>query len=255
MLIGQPAAGAKVPVGDLIKDTDTANFMTDVIEVSKSTPVIVDFWAPWCGPCKQLGPLLERLVKEYAGKVRLVKINVDENQELAAQFRVQSIPAVYGFRDGQPVDGFMGTLPESQLKQFVDRLAGSEGSMVDTALQHADTLVGEGQHDEALAIYQEILAEEPTHIKALAGALRSYLALGQADKAREMLAKLPEQIKNATEIKGVQAALDVEAATAKADAGAITALESKIAADPKDMQARLDLAMARYGAGAREQAP
>lgn len=255
MLIGQPAEGAKGPVGDVIKDTDTANFMADVVDASKETPVIVDFWAPWCGPCKQLTPLLEKLVKQYAGKVRMVKINVDENQQLAQQFRVQSIPAVYGFRDGQPVDGFMGALPESQLKQFFDRLTGNQGSMIDEALQHAETLVAEGQPDQALMVYQEILEQEPTHVKALAGALRLYVSLGQPDAAREALAQLPDNVKNATEIKSVQAMLDVQAATANAgDAGAIAALESKVAADPKDMQSRFDLAMARYGAGDREQA-
>lgn len=255
MLIGQPAEGAHVPAGDLVKDTDTASFMADVIDASKTTPVIVDFWAPWCGPCKQLGPLLERLVKQYAGKVRLVKINVDENQQLAAQFRVQSIPAVYGFRDGQPVDGFMGALPEGQLKQFIERLTGNQGSMIDEALQHAETLVAEGQPDQALTVYQEILEQEPTHVKALAGALRLYITLGQADAAREALASLPEQIKNAAEIKGVQAILDVQAATANAgDASVLAALESKVASDPKDLQSRFDLAMARYGTGEREQA-
>ena len=126
MLIGQPGPGAAG--ADLIKDTTTDSFLADVMEASKTVPVIVDFWAPWCGPCKQLTPMLERLVKQYAGKVKLVKINVDENQELAMQFRVQSIPAVYGFKDGRPVDGFMGGLPENQLKQFIERLTGGGGS-------------------------------------------------------------------------------------------------------------------------------
>ncbi len=257
MLIGQPTEGApsQPPMGDLIKETDTANFMVDVVDVSQQVPVIVDFWAPWCGPCKQLGPLLERLVKQYAGKVRMVKINVDENQQLAQQFRVQSIPAVYGFKNGQPVDGFMGALPESQLKQFIDRLTGNQGSMIDEALLEAESFVTEGQLDQALTVYQEILAQEPTHVKALAGALRCYLALDQVDIAREVIAKLPDQIKNAPEIAGVQAALDVKAATANVgDASAIAELEAKVAADPKDMQARLDLAMARYGSGAHEKA-
>ncbi len=256
MLIGQPGGdGQAAPAADLIKDTDTAGFMVDVIEASQETPIIVDFWAPWCGPCKQLTPALERLVKQYAGKVRLVKINVDENQELAQQFRVQSIPAVYGFKGGRPVDGFMGALPESQLKQFVDRLTGGGGSPVDEALAEADALAKDGQNEEALTIYQEILAEDPVHVKALAGALRVYVALNQDDTAREVIAKLPAQVQNAPDIQGVQAALDLKAATANTgNADEVAALEAKVAADPKDMQSRLDLAMARFGAGDREKA-
>ena len=255
MLIGQPGGdGPAAPAADLIKDTDTAGFMADVIEASQTTPVIVDFWAPWCGPCKQLTPLLERLVKQYAGKVKLVKINVDENQEIAQQLRVQSIPAVFGFKGGRPVDGFMGAVPESQLKQFIERLTGGGGSPLDEALAEADALAQAGNHEEALAIYQEILAEDPVHVKALAGALRAYVALNQDDAAREVIAKLPPPIKNAPDIQGVQAALDLKAATANTGDAEVAALEAKVAADPKDMQARLDLAMARFGAGAREQA-
>ncbi len=256
MLIGQPGGdGHAVPAADLIKDTDTAGFMVDVIEASQEIPVIVDFWAPWCGPCKQLTPALERLVKQYGGKVRLVKVNVDENQDLAQQFRVQSIPAVYGFKGGRPVDGFMGALPESQLKQFVDRLTGGGGSPVDEALAEADALAKEGQNEEALTIYQEILAEDPVHVKALAGALRAYVALNQDDTAREVIAKLPPAVQKAPDIQGVQAALDLKAATANTgNADEVAALEAKIAADPKDMQSRLDLAMARFGAGEREKA-
>jgi putative thioredoxin len=256
MLIGQPGADAPAaPAADLIKDTDTAGFMVDVIEASQDTPVIVDFWAPGCGPCKQLTPALERLVKQYAGKVRLVKINVDENQDLAQQFRVQSIPAVYGFKAGRPVDGFMGALPESQLKQFIERLTGGGGSPLDEALAEADALAKDGQNEEALMIYQEVLAQDPVHVKALAGALRAYVALGQDDTAREVMGRLPAQIKNAPDIQGVQAALDLKAATANTgDAAERAALEAKVAADPKDMQARLDLAMARFGAGEREKA-
>ncbi len=255
MLIGQPGAdGSGAAAADLIKDTDTASFMVDVIETSQNTPVIVDFWAPWCGPCKQLGPIIEKLVKQYAGKVKLVKINVDENQELAQQFRVQSIPAVYGFKDGRPVDGFMGAVPESQIKQFIDRLAGGGGSPVDEALAEAEALVKENQNDEALAVYQEILAQDPAHVKALAGALRCYIALGQIDLARDILGKLPAQIKNTPDIQGVQAALDLKDATANTNTAEIDALAAKAAADPKDMQTRLDLAMAHFAAGDREKA-
>jgi putative thioredoxin len=254
MLIGQ-AEGAAAPK-DLIKDTDTDRFMEDVIEASNQTPVIVDFWAPWCGPCKQLTPLLEKLVKQYGGKVKLAKINVDENQQLAMQFQVQSIPAVYAFKGGRPVDGFMGALPESQLKQFIERLTGGGGSPLDEAMAEAEAFAAEGNHEDALAIYKEILAQDPSHVKALAGALRAYLATGQDDLAKKVLADLPPQMKNAPDVAGVQAALDLkEQSAAVAGGGAeLGALEAKVAADPKDMQSRLDLAVARYGAGAREQA-
>ncbi len=251
MLIGQPGSPGAPAAADLIKDSDAAGFMADVIEASQTTPVLVDFWAPWCGPCKQLTPIIERLVKQYAGKVKLVKINVDENQELAAQFRVQSIPAVYGFKGGRPFDGFMGALPESQIKQFIERLAGG-GSPIDDALAEAETLMKDGLNDEALMIYQEILAQDPAHVKALAGALRCYLALGQDDVARELVEKLPAQIRGTPDIQGVQAALELKAATAgTGNAAEVQQLEAKVAADPKDMQSRLDLAMARFGAGDR----
>src|SRR4051794_39552083 len=147
-MFNAPGAGSQ-PAADLIKDSGDQTFMTDVMEASKTVPVIVDFWAPWCGPCKTLGPLLEKLVKQYGGKVKLVKINVDENQELAMQFRVQSIPAVYGFKDGRPVDGFMGALPENQLKQFIERLTGGGGSPIDEALTEAEAMLTAGEKDEA----------------------------------------------------------------------------------------------------------
>ena len=257
MLIGQSGDGgtAEQNASDLIKNTDTAGFSADVIEASKQSPVIVDFWAPWCGPCKQLTPLLERLTNQYAGKVKLVKVNVDENQELAAQFRVQSIPAVYGFKDGKPVDGFMGALSEGQLKQFIERLTGGGGSPVDDALSHADALLAEGQTEEALGVYQQILGQDPAHVKAVAGALRCYIALGQEDVASELLGRLPDDIKSTADIESVKALLEVKAATeVSADETAIRDLEEKVLENPKDMQARFDLAMTRYGCGAREAA-
>ncbi len=251
MLIGQ--AGGAAPQ-DLIKDTTTDTFMADVMEASNTTPVIVDFWAPWCGPCKQLGPALEKLVKQYAGKVKLVKINVDENQELAMQFRVQSIPAVYGFKGGRPVDGFMGALPENQLKQFIERLTGGGGSPIDEALSEAEAMLQAGEKDDALALYQEVLDQDAANVKALAGAMRTYLALGQEQAARDLLAKLPDQVKNAAEISSVRATLELQDQAAHSGASEIQGLEAKVAADPKDMQARLDLAMARFGAGDKQQA-
>ncbi|MGH7005859.1 MAG: thioredoxin, partial [Alphaproteobacteria bacterium] len=192
---GQQAAGNGAGAV-LVKDTDTKNFAKDVMEESKRQPVIVDFWAPWCGPCKQLGPLLEKLVKAAKGAVKLVKLNVDQNQQLAAQFRIQSIPAVYAFRDGRPVDAFVGALPESQLKQFIDTLvkggAAAKGpSQIDQALDMAKEAMNKGEAEAAADLYARVLEQEPENLPARLGLARAAVALGEIDQAKQMLQELP----------------------------------------------------------------
>lgn len=243
--------GAAAPA-DAIKDGTQETFAKDVIEASMKTPVIVDFWAPWCGPCKQLGPMLEKAVLATRGAVRMVKVNVDENQAIAQQLRVQSIPAVYAFFQGQPIDGFVGAQPDSQIKSFVERLAqeggGAQGdNPIEQALAQAEAALEDGQHGPASAIFGQILQHEPDNVRALSGSIRCRLGADDVEGARELLDALTPETAKAPEIQSAAAA--VELAEQSMDAGEITELTRKVEQDENDHQSRFDLALALQGAG------
>ncbi|MEO8557985.1 MAG: thioredoxin [Rhodospirillales bacterium] len=246
---------ANKEAADII-DSSTASFTTDVIDASREKPVIVDFWAPWCGPCKQLGPALEKVVTAAKGAVKLVKINIDENQPLAQQLRIQSIPAVYAFFQGRPVDGFMGAIPESQVKQFVDRLVQTSGGDasggLNETLDHAKEALVAGDAALAEQIYTEVLQAEPGNADAIAGMARIRLLAKDIAGAKQVLDGAPKEAEKHAEIVAVRTAIDL-AEQAEA-AGPVNELKAKVEANPKDHQSRLDLAMALYAGGQREEA-
>jgi putative thioredoxin len=240
------------PRADVIKDTTTSAFRQDVIAESVKVPVLVDFWAPWCGPCKQLTPILEKVVKQAAGKVKLVKMNIDDHPQIPGQLGIQSIPAVIAFQKGQPVDGFMGALPEGQVKAFIERLVGPMTDDLQQLLVEADAAAARGDVDEAAALFSEVLAQDGGNLKAIGGLARAYVLLGKLDAARELLQQVPVGQESDSAISAARAALEL--AEQAASVGDLAALENAAAANPLDFQARFDLALALNAHGAKEAA-
>ncbi len=247
------AAGPQA-TADLIKDTSTQTFVKDVLEESKRQPVLVDFWAPWCGPCKQLTPILERVVRGAGGRVKLVKMNTDEHPSIPQQMGLQSIPAVVAFIGGRPVDAFMGAVPESEVKAFIERLTaglpGNGSPQVAELIAEAEAALAAGDAATAAAIYTEVLAADAANIPAIAGLARCYLEGGAIEQAKQTLAMVPEAKREDGAVKAVQAA--IELAEQASSLGPLAELEQKVAADPQDHQARFDLALALNAAGKRE---
>ncbi|MGX5667194.1 thioredoxin [Rhizobium daejeonense] len=253
---GAPAAPAQAAGGAAIKDTTTAGFTKDVIEESRNQPVLVDFWAPWCGPCKQLTPVIEKVVNEAGGRVKLVKMNIDDHPAIPGQLGIQSIPAVIAFVNGRPVDGFMGALPESQVRQFIDKVAGPAGAdqaaEIEAALEEAATLLAAGNIQEAAQLFGAVMQAEPENPKAIAGMAECMLAAGQQDRARQLVESLPEEVKKTAEIQALLKKFEqIDEARKLGDP---VALEHALALNPDDHEARMKLAKIRNVEGRREEA-
>ena len=244
--MGQNTAGQAH--GEHVKESTDANFMADVVEASKEVPVIVDFWAPWCGPCRTLGPALEEAVGKAGGKVKMVKINVDENPQISTELRIQSIPTVYAFHDGQPVDGFQGALPASQVNAFVDKMAAlaSEGPLA-AAIASAEEMLEAGAAEDAAQVFAAIVEEDESQAAAWAGLGRAKIALGEVDDAEALLNGAPAAVAHAPEVEAVLA--QIALARQAAEAGPVEELRAKVEADPADHQARFDLAKALHATG------
>ena len=236
-------------------DVTMDNFMAAVIEGSKTTPTIVQFWAPWCGPCKQLGPVLEKVVGASGGKVRMVRVNIDDNQQIAQQMRVQSVPTVYGFVDGQPVDGFAGAQPESNVKQFVEKLSSMGGAGADVAsmLEAAEAALASGDHGTAMMQFQEVMSAAPESVAALAGVVRCLSASGDNAGAREVIDQLNDEYREDPAMQSAIAAVEL-AEKASESAGELDAAKAAVEADPNDLAARQEYALALYAVGANAEA-
>ncbi|MCH9765314.1 MAG: thioredoxin [Alphaproteobacteria bacterium] len=243
-------AGLNDAPGDaeIIKESSTADFMVDVVEASKQQTVIVDFWAPWCQPCKQLTPVLEKIVRSYAGKLRLVKVNVDQNQAIAAQLRVQSLPTVLAFQDGKPIDGFMGMQPESAIKEFAERVVGAdEQDQIAAVIDSAEQALEDGDLQGAAEAFAAVLQVDPENADALAGLATCYLKSGDATRAEQTIGLVPPAKRTNSKVESVKASLEL--AKVAETAGPADELSQKIANDPNDHQSRIDLAMSLAARG------